>query len=342
MRWTDGLADLAATRLSPSVYQYFRRGASGERTAAEAVDAWDQLRLRPHMLRNVSAVSTATTVLGTEIRTPILVSPSTLQVMCDPCGEAATATGVGAAGSLMCVTSNTGVPFAKVGETGTPWWVQAYLLRDRGLCRDMLVRAREAGARAVVLTADVPVVGTPPPTEIPDVWGVVPAGSTMANWGSHSPDRADDLSLDDLGWLREVSGLPVVLKGVLRGDDARDAVSAGASAIMVSNHGGRQLDGAVSTAYALPEVANAVSGTDAEVYVDGGIRRGEHVLSALALGARAVFVGRPVLYALAVDGAAGVQRLLTDLTAELAHALALAGSASPADVPGDLVVRPPV
>jgi 4-hydroxymandelate oxidase len=164
----------------------------------------------------------------------------------------------------------------------------------------------------------------------------------MANWapGAQSPERADDLSLDDLGWLREVTGLPVVLKGVLRGDDARDAVSAGASAILVSNHGGRQLDAAVSTAYALPEVADALSGTDAEVYVDGGIRRGEHVLSALALGARAIFVGRPVLYALAVEGSAGVQRLLTALTAELAHSLALAGSASVTAVPRDLVVTP--
>src|SRR5882757_3973869 len=123
MRWMDGLAEQAATRLSPSVYQYFRRGAAAERTVSEAVAAWDRLRLRPHMLRNVSAVSTGTTVLGTEVSTPILVSPSSLQIQCDPRGEAATAAGVGAAGSLMCVTSNTGVPFAKVGETGTPWWV---------------------------------------------------------------------------------------------------------------------------------------------------------------------------------------------------------------------------
>lgn len=348
MRWIDELPSLAATRLNPSVYQYFRRGASGERTVAEATEAWDRLRLRPHVLRNVSQVSTATTVLGTEVSTPVLVSPSSLQIQCDPNGEAATAAGVGKAGSLMCVTSNTGVPFARVGETGTPWWVQAYLLRDRGRCRDMLQRARDAGARAVALTADVPVVGALPPTDIPDVWSVVPADNTMANWlvrdrDNHmpgAPARADDLSLDDIGWLHEVSGLPIVLKGVLRGDDARDAVSAGAAGIVVSTHGGRQLDGAVSSAYALPEIVDALAGTGAEVYVDGGIRRGEHVLSALALGARAVFLGRPVLYALAVEGDEGVRRLIVELTAELAHAMTLTGAAKVADLTRDLVVTP--
>ena len=333
MHWVDQLAQRASAELPPPVYEYFRRGSAAERTVGEAVEEWDRLRLRPHVLRDVSRISTATTVLGTKVDTPILVAPATLQRQCDPAGEVATATAVSGVGSLLCVSSNTGVPFAELSGIA-PWWVQAYLLRDRGLTKGMLAKAQAAGARAVVLTVDTPAPGRPYPTTIPDVWEVVPPEHARANWDGTAEQlaaNADDLTYDDIGWLRDTTGLPVVVKGILRGDDARAAVSAGASAILVSNHGGRQLDGSLSTARA---------DTDAEVYVDGGIRRGEHVLSALALGARAVFLGRPVLWALAVDGENGVHRVLFDLTDEFAHALALAGVTSPARLTRDLVVHP--
>jgi 4-hydroxymandelate oxidase len=339
MRWIDELPAQAAHHLTPAVYEYFRRGSAAERTLSEAAAAWGALRLRPHVLRDISRVSTATTVLGTAVDTPVLVAPSTLQLQCDPAGEVATAAAVAGAGSLLCVSSNTGVRFAEL--TGiAPWWIQAYLLRDRGLTRTMLDAATAAGASAVVLTADAPVLSRPDTSPVPDVWATVPPEHTRANWQGTAEQlaaNAGDLTFDDITWLRDATGLPIVVKGILRGDDARDAVAAGAAAIWVSNHGGRQLDGAISTTAALPDVAEALTGSGTEIYVDGGIRRGEHVLAALALGARAVFLGRPVLWALAAHGRTGVQRLLTDLTAELAHSLALTGATSPAELTPDII-----
>lgn len=343
MRWIDRLEEDARARLPEPVHRYFRQGAGRGRTAAEAEAAWDALRFRPRVLRDVTAVSTATSVLGHQLRTPVCVAPSTLQRQADDEGEVATMRGAVAAGTLTCVSSNTGVPFTRL-DPDAPWWVQAYVLADRGLTKDLLDAARSAGASAVVLTADTPVVGRKDDTG-PTVWQVIPPEHLGANLGlADLPEerlaKAKDLTPDAIEWLAGATGLPVVVKGVLRADDARTTVAAGACAVWVSNHGGRQLDGAVPTAVALPEVAEAVAGTGVEVYVDGGIRRGEHVLAALALGARAVFVGRPVLWALATDGADGVRRLVADLTDELAHALTLAGATSPDDVAGDLVVPP--
>lgn len=338
MRWIDHLEGNAAGKLPEPVAEYFSQGATAGVTAGEAVSAWDVLRLRPRMLRDVSSVSTSTTVLGRQVETPILVAPSTLQRQAHPDGEAATTRATARAGALACVSTNAGTKFTAL--TG-PWWVQAYVLRDRGLTAELLERAREGGAQAVVLTVDTPVVGTKYSTGA-SVWSLVPADHLLANVDrqglpDEALDKAADLTPDVIGWLHEATGLPVVVKGVMRGDDARDFVAAGAAAVLVSNHGGRQLDRVVSTARALPEIVDALAGSGAEVYVDGGLRRGEHVLSALALGARAVFVGRPVLWALAVDGEDGVHRLLADLTTELRHAMALVGAADVASLTRDLV-----
>jgi 4-hydroxymandelate oxidase len=245
------------------------------------------------------------------------------------------------------VSTNAGRTFEEIGATGARWWLQVYVLRDRGLTRELLLRARAAGASALVLTADTPVVGRKHSAG-PTIWDVTPGEYWLVNADSENVpdealDKADDLTPDIIGWLREQSGLPVVVKGVLRADDARTLVSAGASAVQVSNHGGRQLDLAVATAEALPEIVSAVQDSGAEVYVDGGIRRAEHVLAALALGARAVFIGRPVLWALAAGGESGqggsdgVAGLLTGLTDELSHVMMLAGATSPADIGADLV-----
>jgi 4-hydroxymandelate oxidase len=251
--------------------------------------------------------------------------------------------GAAAAETLMCVSSNAGQAFADIAAECGPWWVQAYVLQDRGLTRAMLERAVAAGAQAVVVTADTPVVAAKR-DQGDSVWGVTPDVFLHANEDlegvSHAAiEKATDLAPADIGWLGEVTGLPVVVKGVLRADDAQIAVDAGASAVWVSNHGGRQLDRSISTAAALAPVAEAV-GERAEVYVDGGIRDGRDVLAALSLGARCAFIGRPALWALATRGAQGVADLLGLLVEELVEAMTLAGAPSARAVPADLIVAP--
>ncbi len=339
-----GLEEHARQLLPEPVYRYFAQGARQGVTAAEAAAAWNRVRFVPHALQDVRGVSTTTTLLGTPVRAPVAVAPTTLQRAAHQLGEIAMARGVAAAGSLMVVSSNAGATFADIGATGAPWWLQAYLTADRSACLPLLERAVDAGATAVVLTADTPVVGTKYDGGGPTVWEVIDPGWLRVNFGTdHGTDhgrvaehaKATDLGPRDIAWLAEVTGLPVVVKGVLRADDARRCVDAGARAVWVSNHGGRQLDQSASTAACLPAVAAAVQGA-AEVYVDGGLRSGLHVLAALAYGARAAFLGRLPLYALAGGGADGVTRLLEELADQLREAMTLAGVSGP-EASGDLL-----
>ncbi len=340
-QWVDDL-EAAAGRLLPEVVAaYYRQGARDGLSAAEAVQSWRDVRLRPHVLTDVSRVTTATTILGTPVALPVAIAPTTLQRYAADEGEAAMAVGASAADTLLVVSSNAGTSFASIAAAGAPWWIQAYVLKDRGLTRRMLDLAGAAGACAVVVTVDTPITGTKY-DDGPSVWESTPQGHSHTNVhaaaGAEPADltKADDLTPDVIGWLAEATGLPVVVKGVLRGDDAARAVAAGAAAVWVSNHGGRQLDQTISTREALPEVVAAVSdGT--EVYVDGGVRRGLDVLTACALGARAVFVGRPALWALTVDGHAGVERLVAELGGELREAMMLAGCPDLAHVDADLL-----
>jgi 4-hydroxymandelate oxidase len=343
----DELRRIATERLPGPVSEYFNQGAAEGITAAAATAAWDRIRLRPRILRDVSSVSTATTVLGQELSTPVGVAPTAMHRAAHSMGEIATARGAVAAGALIEVSTNSGMTFEQIGATGVRWWLQSYIWRDRGLTKAMLQRAVDAGASAVVLTADTPVVGRKYNAS-ENVYDVVPdeyirANVDVAGLPDSALDHADDLTPDTIGWLRDITGLPVVVKGVLRADDARTVVSAGAAAVQVSNHGGRQLDQTVATADALPEVAAAMHGTGAEIYVDGGVRRGEHVLAALALGARAVFVGRPVLWALTAGGESGeggtdgVAGLLGGLTDELKEAMTLAGARTVEEITSDLL-----
>jgi 4-hydroxymandelate oxidase len=343
MRWIDTLEAAAAEKLPEPVHRYFRQGSAGGVTAGEAVAAWSSYRFRPHVLTDVSTVDLRTTALGTPLDVPIMVAPTTLQRQADPAGERAMAEGVAAANSLLGVSSNAGTTFADIGAAGAPWWLQIYVVKNRDVTLKMLDKAVEGGAGAVVLTADTPVVGRKE-DDGPTVWEVIPPEHLLANLDEDEYEgddlgKADDLTPDVIGWLAERTGLPVVVKGVLRGDDAKRCADAGAAGVIVSNHGGRQLDGAISTARALPDVAEALSGSSTELYVDGGIRRGEHVLAALALGARAVFVGRPALWALTVGGSAGVTRLIGDLGDELEHAMRLVGVPELASLSPDLVER---
>ena len=278
-----------------------------------AVDGqWDRCRLRPHVLRDVSSVSTATSLLGTSLSAPFLVGPTAFHDRLHPDAESATAAGTAAAGSLMVWSMRASRPFEG------PGWQQVYVLRDRGRTLEQVLRAREAGAAALVLTGDTPYLGTARRG---------PLGAL---------DQSPEASLDDLGWLAGETGLPVLVKGVLRRDDALDCLRAGASGLVVSNHGGRQLRRAVSTAEALPEVVDAAEGR-VPVLVDGGIRSGLDALCALATGAAAVLLGKPVLWALAAEGAAGVQTCLDALAADLAFVMGLAGVRSVTDLDRSLL-----
>ena len=339
MSWLTGLPERARAVLPAPVFEYVDTGARDGLSAREA--GWSGVRFLPHVLRDVTDVSLAVTLLDRPAAVPWGVAPTTLQRAVHPEGELAMARACAAAGSVLVVSSNAGTPFAEIGSTGVRWWLQVYLPADRTLAEPVLERAVAAGAEAVVLTVDTPVVGTKYPTGEQVVWDVVDPASVRVNFDpGHDElpggEKATDLGPHDLGWLAEVSGLPVVVKGVLRADDARRCVQAGARAIWVSNHGGRQLDRAATTASALPGVVEAVRG-EAEVYVDGGVRSGLDVLAALALGADAVFLGRLPVWAL-VDGEAGVARLHAELREETTDAFRLAGCRIPADTRGIAVV----
>jgi 4-hydroxymandelate oxidase len=328
-RWLDHLADEARRVMHPAVYSYVQSGSYGQITVEEATRAWQGVRFRPRVLHGHGAVDLTTTVLGASVATPIGVAPTAMQRAVHPLGERAMVAGAGAAGALCAVSSNSGTRFADLGPT-SPWWLQAYLPPRRDLVEPALEAAVAGGAAAVVLTVDTPFPGTKYAAEQGD-WTGIDLTWWRANFaGPELESWAPDLTPDDITWLGRRTGLPVVVKGVLRGDDARRCLDAGAAAIYVSNHGGRQLDRSVTTASALREVVAAV-GDRTEVYVDGGIRSALDVMAALALGATAVLLGRPSLYALAQDGARGVERLLTELGAELREVLQLAGCATPAE-----------
>lgn len=325
--WLSTLESEARRALPEHVYEYYRQGSRTSAAAEEAVAAWERHRLVPRVLRDVREVDLTTTVLGTTFAAPFGVAPSTLQRAADPDGEVTMAAACVGAGLPVVVSSNASASFAEIGATGAHWWLQAYLTEDRDLSVPMLEAAVAAGAGAVVLTVDTPVVATKDDGGGTSALDQVPPDWLRANLGDAADaPKARDLGPGDITWLQERTALPVVVKGVLHPDDARTAVTAGAAAVWVSNHGGRQLDRAAATADCLEAVAEAIAGT-AEVYVDGGVRDGTAALSALALGADAIFLGRLPLYALAVGGSAGVGRLFEELVSELSESLRLAGCA---------------
>jgi len=353
------LHDLAVQRLSRMAYDYYASGSEGETTLAGNEAAWARVRLRPRCLVDVSARDLSTTVLGRRVAMPVLIAPTAFQRMAHPDGELATARAASALGTIMALSTLAtstleDVAAAYDAERGALGgrWFQLYVFRDRGITRELVERAEAAGYDALALTVDAPFLGR----RLRDVRNgfALPPGLSVANLVRHGKGALSEalgdsglaayvaamldpsLTWRDLAWLRSITRLPVVVKGVVRADDARLAAAHGAAAVVVSNHGGRQLDGAIATADALPEVVDAGHDT-LEVYVDGGLRRGTEVLKALALGARAVLVGRPVLWGLACDGAAGVASALGMLRAELDAAMALAGCASASGVTPDLV-----
>ena len=273
-------------------------------------------------------------LLGDDVRAPLGVAPTSMQRAADPRGEVATASACASAGVPFVLSSNATATFADISATGVTWWFQAYLPQEREVARPMLEAAVDAGARAVVLTVDTPVVGTKYDRGEGVIWDEVPAEWIGVNLGTAAAaPKALDLGPADIAWLADVTDLPVVVKGVLHPDDAGRAVGAGAAAVWVSNHGGRQLDRSATTAECVPRVVDAVDGA-AEVYVDGGIRSGLSALTALALGARACFLGRLPLYALAAGGESCVREVLAALIDELEESLRLAGCADLDDARG--------
>ena len=332
----DLLLTQARDSLPADVFAYFATGSGSEVTLANQVRAWDDALLRPRVLRDVSTTSTTCQVLGHELAQPVLVAPMAVQRLVHPEGEVAVAEAARATGGLMVLSMRSSTRLEDVAAAG-PFWQQIYVLRDRGVSDEVAIRAATAGASALVVTVDTPYVArkrTGFPSGMPKR-GLIEAldGHDGTNPGLL---QAPDLAPRDIERLASITGLPIVAKGVLTAQAARDCAAAGASAVVVSTHGGRQLDGVVPTPIALAEVAQAVGG-QVEVYVDGGVRTGAHVVKAMALGARAVLVGRPIIWALATGGEAGVQMLLDDLAGELREALSLAGCHSCDDVRSDIV-----
>jgi isopentenyl diphosphate isomerase/L-lactate dehydrogenase-like FMN-dependent dehydrogenase len=321
--------EAAAAKVDPGVWCYFEGGAGDEVTLRANVAAFGRWRLRPRMLVDVGDVRLETTLLGDAVSMPLAIAPFAMQRLVDAEGEVATARAAAAAEVLLCFSTLTTRLHDEIAAAGGgPRWLQLYVLADRQRSVDDLAAAREAGYTAVVLTVDLPYVGRRerdlrlgfenPPGDLP-----LPYVGTFGTYPA--------LTWRDLEWLREASDLPLVLKGILTREDAALAVEHGADAVWVSNHGGRQLDGVAASLDALPEVVEAVAGR-CEVYVDGGIRRGTDVLKALALGARAAFVARPVAAGLAVDGEAGVAAVLGLFRDEIALGLGLLGCTSPEQV----------
>jgi isopentenyl diphosphate isomerase/L-lactate dehydrogenase-like FMN-dependent dehydrogenase len=333
--------DRAAETVDPKLWCYFEGGAGDEVTMRANVGAFRRWQLRPRMLVDVGGVSAATTVLGTPVSMPLLVAPFAMQRLLDPEGELATARAAASAGTLMCVSTTTTSAHDEIAAAAgsAPRWLQLYVLRDRQRTLDHIAEAREHGYSALALTVDVPVLGRrerdlrlgfelPPDLPLPYLKGKDPSvPMTFAEQVQVSPS----LTWRDLEWIASESGMPMILKGIVTREDATLAIEHGVAAIIVSNHGGRQLDGVAASLDALPEVVEAVAGR-CEVYVDGGIRRGTDVLKALALGARATLIGRAIASGLAVGGEAGVLDVLTMLHDEIELGLALLGCTSPDQV----------
>ena len=359
---THNLADYerhASGLIAPDAWAYLQGGAADELTLAANTRAWQDMSLMPRVLRRTAGGHTRTELFGRAMAHPLLIAPVAYQQLAHPEGEFASALAAAAqeAGYVLSTQSSTRLEdvadAVSLDPLRGPLWMQLYIQPDREFTRLLVKRAEAASYEAIVVTVDAPTSGVrdrerragfrlPSHISAVNLQGLRPPEPATLN-----PDQSalfDDLlhhapTWDDVAWLRSVTRLPIVLKGVLHPDDARLARDAGAQGLIVSNHGGRTLDTLVTTASALPRIVDAV-GTDIPVLVDGGIRRGTDVLKALALGARAVLIGRPAVHALATAGALGVAHCIRLLRDELEAAMALTGCATLADITPALIHRP--
>ncbi|MGK7872018.1 MAG: alpha-hydroxy acid oxidase [Xenococcaceae cyanobacterium] len=345
---------LAKQHLSQMALDYYASGAWDEVTLADNRAAFERYKLRPRMFVDVSQRDLSTEILGQSLSMPILIAPMAFQRLAHLEGELATTKaaasfGAGMVLSTLSTKSLEEVAIARKPSSPNGLWFQLYIHRDRALTRTLVERAEACGVGALCLTVDVPLLGRrerdrrnqftlPPGMELANLRHLkIPQTAGESGLFAYVAQQFDPgLTWQDVEWLQSLTALPVVVKGILRGDDAVRAVEYGAKAVIVSNHGGRQLDGAIATIDALSEVVAAV-GDKVEVLMDGGIRRGTDVLKALALGAKAVLVGRPVLWGLAVEGETGVKHVLELLCDELDVAMALSGCATVQDIDASLV-----
>jgi 4-hydroxymandelate oxidase len=345
---------LAAERLPQLAWDYYRSGACDEHTLRRNEQAFAELALRYRVLVDVSRRDLSCQLLGRTLSFPVLIAPTAFHKLAHAEGELATARAAGDAGTVMVLStlSNTAVEDV-VAATRAEIWFQLYVYKDRGATRALCERVLAAGCKALVLTVDAPLLGQREADlrnrfALPEGFAIAnvqaeaqrvsapPAGSGLASYFAGLLDPS--LHWRDVEWLRSVSPLPILVKGIVRADDARRALDHGASAVIVSNHGGRQLDTAIAAIEALPAIAEALGGR-LPLLLDGGVRRGTDVLKALALGATAVLLGRPILWGLATSGASGVLEVLSLLRRELDLAMALCGCPDLAAIDRDLIAR---
>jgi L-lactate dehydrogenase (cytochrome) len=343
---------------------YVFAGAGAEHTMRANRDAFERYRIVPRMLRDVASRDLSTTVLGTAMPAPLMLAPIGVQKVVHEDGELATARAAAEVGVPMVVSTNSHFTLEEIAAAGgeAPRWFQLYWPNDRDLAESFVARAEAAGYGAIVLTVDTFVPGWKP-RDLGQAWLPFLNGMGVANYfqdpvfraGLEKPPEEDEgaatghflgvqanpsLSWDDLAWLRAVSSLPIVLKGIQHPDDAREAVSRGVDGIVVSNHGGRQVDGAIASLDALPPIAAAVGG-EITVLFDSGIRSGADLLKALALGADTVLLGRPYVWGLALAGQAGVETVLKMVLAELDLTMALCGHTKPDQLRPDALAESP-
>ncbi|XP_052737127.1 2-Hydroxyacid oxidase 1 isoform X3 [Bicyclus anynana] len=349
------LEDGALELLPKAVRDYYKSGATEEYTLAENRRAFQRLRIRPKCMIGVLNYNLSTTVLGETVTMPVGISPTAMQRMAHPDGEVANVKAAEAAGviyTLSTMASSSIEEVAKAAPNAIKWF-QLYVSCDRQITKELVLRAEKAGYKALALTVDTPTLGIRR-ADIRNKF-TLPPHSRLANFDNlltakihdsvdhralynHTSDLIDKtLTWDVVKWLKSITKLPIVAKGILRGDDAVKAVEAGCAGILVSNHGARQLDGVPATIEALPEIIDAVKEYDIEVFMDGGVTTGTDVYKALALGAKMVFVGRPALWGLAVGAQEGVQHMLSILRNELECTLQIAGTPTVADITKDMV-----
>ncbi|XP_028043353.1 hydroxyacid oxidase 1 [Bombyx mandarina] len=346
----------AALRLLPkSVRDYYKSGATEEQTLGENKKAFQRLRISPKCLVGVNNCDLRTTVLGNEISMPIGISATAMQRMAHPDGELANVKAAAKEQTIFMLSTIATSSIEEVANAApdATKWFQLYIYNDREVTKNLVLRAEKHGFKAIALTVDTPLFGLrradvrnkftlPRHLRLANFDGILSTKIHNTNNGSGLNEYVQNLfdksvTWNDIKWLKSITSLPIIAKGVLRGDDAVKAVEAGCSAILVSNHGARQLDGVPATIEALPEIVEALKGYDVEIFLDGGVSTGTDVYKALALGAKMVLVGRPALWGLTVGGQAGVQRMLQILRTELEYTLQIAGTPTVADVTKEMV-----
>lgn len=340
--------DVARERLPKEEYDYIAGGATDEISVDRNRRAYASWALRPRVLRNVAKLDLSTTVLGTKVRLPVLIAPCGGHKKAHPDGEYATYRAAAACGSILTVSANSSSDFAELAKAADGnLWMQLYPFRDRAMTKSWLDRAKEAGYRAVCVTLDSQ---WPPKRErnirnnYKRIRGVnypkAQAGAAPRPAGRAGEGSDPAATWEDLEWIKKETDLPVVAKGIMTGEDVEACVAAGADGVIVSNHGGRHLDNTLATVEVLPEAVEAARGR-LEVLLDGGVRRGADVVKAIALGARAVFIGRPLFWGLAVDGERGVIRVLEILREEIEITMAKCGRPTIDSIDKSVVVKAP-